>query len=80
MKRSKLQSEVLGLYRRFLRFSLTLETAEARKDFYTKAQHEFRKNASVSRMQISFIEFKLRHGEQLMSMLEESRPHSFTQF
>ena len=63
-KRSKLQQQVLTLYKMFLRAS------EDKPGVMAQVQYEFRKDAKMSRTDVLRIEHKIRRAERQLKMLQ----------
>ncbi|XP_032632101.1 succinate dehydrogenase assembly factor 1, mitochondrial [Chelonoidis abingdonii] len=64
-RHSKLQKQVLSLYRQFLRAS------KEKPGFLPRIQAEFRKNASIPRMDVMHIEYLLRRGQRQLKQLRD---------
>uniref|UniRef100_A0A452I0K9 Complex 1 LYR protein domain-containing protein n=1 Tax=Gopherus agassizii TaxID=38772 RepID=A0A452I0K9_9SAUR len=64
-RHSKLQKQVLSLYRQFLR------AGKEKPGFLPRIQAEFRKNASIPRMDVMHIEYLLRRGQRQLKQLRD---------
>ncbi|XP_027686993.2 succinate dehydrogenase assembly factor 1, mitochondrial [Chelonia mydas] len=64
-RHSKLQKQVLSLYRQFLRAS------KEKPGFLPCIQAEFRKNARIPRMDVMHIEYLLRRGQRQLEQLRD---------
>jgi len=72
MRRSGLQQQILGLYRRALR-AARQKDGGSRGETALAVKDKFRKDAtSVSRKDFRAIEWLLRHGERQVESLESS--------
>lgn len=65
-RHSKLQLQILSLYREFLRLS------RDKPGIQSYARKEFRKNASLPRTDVIQIEYLYRKGAKQLSMLKSS--------
>jgi hypothetical protein len=63
---SKLQLDVLSVYRRLLRIT------RGRPSLFATVRHEFRRDASLSRTDFLAIEYRLRTAQKKLAMLQES--------
>lgn len=76
MVRSRLQKQVLSLYRKFLRAS------QDKPGFTDHIKHEFRKNSVISKTDGLRIEYLLRRAQNQLKQLEKMETKSmgfFTQ-
>ncbi|TFJ95790.1 Mical3 protein [Platysternon megacephalum] len=64
-RHSKLQKQVLSLYRQFLR------AGKEKPGFLPQIQAEFRKNASIPRMDVMHIEYLIRRGQRQLEQLRD---------
>jgi len=65
MRRSKLQLQVLSLYKQCLR------AAEAKPGFRLNVQTEFRRNAKIPRTDTMRIEHVMRNGYRKLTMMSD---------
>ncbi|XP_069765587.1 succinate dehydrogenase assembly factor 1, mitochondrial [Narcine bancroftii] len=65
-RHSKLQKEVLKLYKQFLR------AAKDKPGFFPLIQGEFQKNSHIPRTDIMHIEYLLRRGQRQLELLREA--------
>ena len=63
-RHSKLQLQILQLYKQFLRAS------ENKPGVRAQVQYEFRKGAQMSRMDVLKIEYTMRRAERQLKMLQ----------
>ncbi|XP_015676514.1 succinate dehydrogenase assembly factor 1, mitochondrial [Protobothrops mucrosquamatus] len=64
-RQSRLQREVLGLYRQFLR------ACRGKPGFLPRVQAEFRRAARIPRTDVLLIEYLLRRGQRQLEQLRE---------
>lgn len=64
-RHSRLQREVLGLYRQFLR------ACRGKPGFLPRVQAEFRRAARIPRTDVLLIEYLLRRGQRQLAQLRE---------
>ncbi|MEE6458528.1 hypothetical protein FKM82_000325 [Ascaphus truei] len=65
IRHSKLQKQVLNLYKQFLR------AGKAKPGFLPRIQDEFRKNAKIPKMDVMHIEYLLRRGQRQLEQLKD---------
>ncbi|XP_054855944.1 succinate dehydrogenase assembly factor 1, mitochondrial [Eublepharis macularius] len=65
VRHSKLQQQVLSLYRNFLR------AAKDKPGFLPRIRAEFRKHAQIPRTDILLIEYLLRRGQRQLEQLRD---------
>ncbi|XP_034975251.1 succinate dehydrogenase assembly factor 1, mitochondrial [Zootoca vivipara] len=65
-RHSKLQKQVLGLYRSFLR------AGKDKPGFLPRIQAEFRKNAQIPRTDVMIIEYLVRRGQRQLEQLRDA--------
>lgn len=65
MRHSKLQKQILSLYKQFLRAGM------AKPGFLPQIQQEFRKNAKIARTDVMHIEYLLRRGHRQLEQLKD---------
>jgi len=65
MRRSKLQLQVLSLYKQCMR------AAELKPGFRVNVQQEFRRNANIPRMNTLRIEQLIRNGTRKLTMMQD---------
>ncbi|XP_077174650.1 succinate dehydrogenase assembly factor 1, mitochondrial [Paroedura picta] len=64
-RHSKLQQQVLSLYRNFLR------AAKDKPGFLPRIRAEFRKHAQIPRANVMHIEYLLRRGQRQLEQLQD---------
>ncbi|XP_070619890.1 succinate dehydrogenase assembly factor 1, mitochondrial [Erythrolamprus reginae] len=64
-RHSRLQREVLGLYRQFLR------ACRGKPGFLPRVQAEFRRAARIPRTDVLLIQYLLRRGQRQLAQLRE---------
>lgn len=65
VRHSKLQKQVLSLYRQFLR------AAHDKPGFLPQIQDEFRKNASIPKANVMQIEYLYRRGQRQLEQMKD---------
>ncbi|KAG9488133.1 succinate dehydrogenase assembly factor 1, mitochondrial [Eleutherodactylus coqui] len=65
IRHSKLQKQVLSLYKQFLR------AGKDKPGFVPRIQHEFKKNAKIPRTDVMHIEYLLRRGWRQLDQLKD---------
>ncbi|KAK8404839.1 hypothetical protein O3P69_001436 [Scylla paramamosain] len=73
-RHSKIQLEVLRLYKQCLR------AAEKKPGFYDNVQYEFRKNATIPKTEILRVEHLLRQGWRKLKMMQDPFVNSMGRF
>ncbi|XP_066495098.1 succinate dehydrogenase assembly factor 1, mitochondrial [Tiliqua scincoides] len=66
VRHSKLQKQVLALYRNFLRAS------KDKPGFLPRIRAEFRKNAQIPRTDVMYIEYLVRRGQRQLEQLQNA--------
>jgi len=74
MKHSKLQKQVLGLYKQCLR------AAQGKPGFPENVKTEFRKNSSLVRSDTLRIEYFMRHGYRQLDRIKDPCVSGMGQF
>jgi hypothetical protein len=69
--KSKIQKNVLMLYRDFLKLGNKYLKEEPKSNYQNNLRKKFEENRSIPRIKINFIEFKLREGKNLLAHLTE---------
>ncbi|KAG9265560.1 succinate dehydrogenase assembly factor 1, mitochondrial [Astyanax mexicanus] len=64
-RHSKIQKQVLSLYRQFLR------AGRDKPGFVPRIQEEFRANAAIKKTDIMHIEYLLRRGQRQLEQLKD---------
>lgn len=65
-RHSKLQKQVLALYKNFLR------AGKEKPGFLPRIRTEFRKNAQIPRTNVMYIEYLLRRGQRQLEQLRNT--------
>ncbi|XP_078287107.1 succinate dehydrogenase assembly factor 1, mitochondrial [Rhinoraja longicauda] len=73
-RHSKLQKQVLKLYKQFLR------AAKDKPGFLPLIQEEFHKNSKIPRMDVMHIEYLYRRGQRQLELLKESNTKQVAAF
>uniref|UniRef100_UPI00398ECB16 succinate dehydrogenase assembly factor 1, mitochondrial n=1 Tax=Pristiophorus japonicus TaxID=55135 RepID=UPI00398ECB16 len=73
-RHSKLQKQVLNLYKQFLR------AARGKPGFLPLIQDEFHKNSQIPRSDVMHIEYLLRRGWRQLDLLRDSNTVQVTAF
>ncbi|XP_055519733.1 succinate dehydrogenase assembly factor 1, mitochondrial [Leucoraja erinacea] len=73
-RHSKLQKQVLKLYKQFLR------AAKDKPGFLPLIQEEFRKNSQIPRKDVMHIEYLFRRGQRQLELLRESNTKQVAAF
>ncbi|XP_051900260.1 succinate dehydrogenase assembly factor 1, mitochondrial [Pristis pectinata] len=73
-RHSKLQKQVLKLYKQFLR------AAKDKPGFLPLIRDEFHKNSQIPRMDVMHIEYLLRRGQRQLELLKESNTKQVAAF
>ncbi|XP_067875383.1 succinate dehydrogenase assembly factor 1, mitochondrial [Heterodontus francisci] len=71
---SKLQKQVLNLYKQFLR------AAKEKPGFLPLIHDEFRKNSQISKTDVMHIEYLLRRGQRQLDLLRDSNTKQLAAF
>ncbi|XP_029431205.1 succinate dehydrogenase assembly factor 1, mitochondrial [Rhinatrema bivittatum] len=66
MRHSKLQKQVLSLYKQFLK------AGKEKPGFLPRVQGEFRNNAKIPKTDIMHIEYLVRRGQRQLEQLKDS--------
>uniref|UniRef100_A0A8C8R7R5 Complex 1 LYR protein domain-containing protein n=1 Tax=Pelusios castaneus TaxID=367368 RepID=A0A8C8R7R5_9SAUR len=74
VQHSKLQKQVLSLYRQFLRAS------KGKPGFFPRIQAEFRRNASIPRTDVMYIEYLYRRGQRQLEQLRDVNTKQMSTF
>ncbi|XP_059807378.1 succinate dehydrogenase assembly factor 1, mitochondrial [Hypanus sabinus] len=74
VRHSKLQKQVLKLYKQFLR------AAKDKPGSLPLIRDEFHKNSQISRTDVMHIEYLLRRGQRQLELLRESNTKQVTAF
>ncbi|XP_030049108.1 succinate dehydrogenase assembly factor 1, mitochondrial [Microcaecilia unicolor] len=74
VRHSKLQKQVLTLYKQFLR------AGKEKPGFLPRIQDEFQKNAKIPKADVMHIEFLLRRGQRQLEQLKESHTKQMGSF
>jgi len=74
MRRSKLQVQVLNLYKQCLR------AAQSKPGFKDNVQNEFRRNANIPRTETMRIEHMMRSGYRKLDMMKDPNVSSMGNF
>jgi len=74
MRRSKLQVQVLNLYKQCLR------AAQSKPGFKVNVQNEFRRNAIIPRTETMRIEHMMRSGYRKLDMMKDPNVSSMGNF
>uniref|UniRef100_A0A8C5PYC4 Complex 1 LYR protein domain-containing protein n=1 Tax=Leptobrachium leishanense TaxID=445787 RepID=A0A8C5PYC4_9ANUR len=64
-RHSKLQKQILSLYKQFLR------AGKEKPGFLPQIQQEFRKNAKIAKTDVMHIEYLLRRGQRQLEQLKD---------
>ncbi|XP_067830919.1 succinate dehydrogenase assembly factor 1, mitochondrial [Heptranchias perlo] len=72
VRHSKLQKQVLNLYKQFLR------AAKEKPGFLPLIQNEFRKHSQIPRTDVMHIEYLLRRGQRQLDLLRNSNTKQLT--
>ncbi|MBN3278032.1 SDHF1 factor, partial [Polyodon spathula] len=65
VRHSKLQKQVLSLYKQFLR------AAQDKPGFVPRIQYEFRQSASIPRANVMQIEYLYRRGQRQLEQMKD---------
>ncbi|KAG8432717.1 hypothetical protein GDO86_017095 [Hymenochirus boettgeri] len=65
VKHSRLQKQILSLYRQFL------NAGKEKPGFLPQIQNEFRKNAKIPKTDVMHIEYLLRRGQRQLQQLKD---------
>ncbi|KAM8960842.1 succinate dehydrogenase assembly factor 1, mitochondrial [Pelodytes ibericus] len=65
IRHSKLQKQILSLYKEFLR------AGKEKPGFLPQIQQEFRKNAKIPKMDVMHIEYLVRRGQRQLDQLKD---------
>ncbi|XP_038642176.1 succinate dehydrogenase assembly factor 1, mitochondrial [Scyliorhinus canicula] len=74
VRHSKLQKQVLNLYKQFLR------AAKAKPGFLPLIRDEFRKNSQIPRTDVMLIEYLLRRGQRQLDLVRKSNTKQLSAF
>ncbi|XP_048378361.1 succinate dehydrogenase assembly factor 1, mitochondrial [Stegostoma tigrinum] len=74
VRHSKLQKQVLSLYKQFLR------AAREKPGFLPLVCSEFRKNSQIPRTDVMHIEYLLRRGQRQLELLRNSNTKQLAAF
>ncbi|XP_078097915.1 succinate dehydrogenase assembly factor 1, mitochondrial isoform X2 [Mustelus asterias] len=74
VRHSKLQKQVLNLYKEFLR------VAKTKPGFLPLIHTEFRKNAQIPRTDVMHIEYLLRRGQRQLDLVRQSNTKRLAAF
>nr|XP_033793540.1 succinate dehydrogenase assembly factor 1, mitochondrial [Geotrypetes seraphini]XP_033793545.1 succinate dehydrogenase assembly factor 1, mitochondrial [Geotrypetes seraphini] len=66
VRHSKLQKQILSLYKQFLK------AGKEKPGFLPRIQDEFRKNAKIPKTDVMHIEYLLRRGQRQLEQLKDS--------
>ncbi|XP_006002677.1 succinate dehydrogenase assembly factor 1, mitochondrial [Latimeria chalumnae] len=65
VRHSKLQKQVLGLYRQFLR------AGKEKPGFLPRIREEFRTNARIPKSEVMYIEYLFRRAQRQLELLKD---------
>ncbi|XP_004085756.1 succinate dehydrogenase assembly factor 1, mitochondrial [Oryzias latipes] len=74
MRHSKLQQQVLVLYRQFLR------AAQNKPGFIPRIRDEFRENARIKKTDVMHIEYLFRRGQRQLEQLRDANTKQLGSF
>lgn len=74
MRRSRLQTAVLSLYKAFMKEGKSIPGLQDR------VRHEFKKNASIPKTEVMRIEYLIRRGWNQLTTIQSSRVSSVGSF